>query len=89
MQISGVCGSEFVDDYRRSDGLGNLAKMTVVGEVYDLSLGCHPCKQLEGLLSAKIVERLHDVVAEKRRGEMRPGELVIASHSKSEIQLRQ
>jgi hypothetical protein len=58
-----------------------------MGEVDHLARGGHSSEQAKGLFRSKIVERLHDVVGEKRGGSVSPREFVIPGYTERQIQL--
>ena len=58
-----------------------------MGEVDHLARGGHAGEQTKGFFRSKIVERLHDVVGEKRGGSVSPREFVIPGYAQRQIQL--
>src|SRR5260221_11173625 len=77
---------EIVDDDRRLDRPGDLAEITMVGEVNDLPRGGHAGEQPKGFFGAEIVERLHDVVGEKRGWGVRAGELGMSPQAQRRVE---
>jgi len=67
--------------------VGNLAHMRMVGEIDHPSDGGHLCEKPKGFLRAEIVERLHDVVGEKRDGRTRRRELMVAGNAERQVKL--
>ena len=81
VRCSDACTRLKVVDYRRRfDGLRDFAEMAVMGEVDHLARGGHSREQAKCLFRSKIVERLHDVVGEKRGGSVSPREFVIPGY---------
>src|SRR5690348_17422427 len=62
--------------------------MAVMGEVDHLSRGGHSREKAKGFFRSKIVERLHDVVGEKRGGSVSPREFVIPGYAQRKVQLK-
>src|SRR6185437_9903968 len=88
-RCSNACARLKVVDYRRRlDGLRDFAEMAVMGEVDHLSRGGHSREKAKGFFRSKIVERLHDVVGEKRGGSVSPREFVIPGYAQRKVQLK-